>query len=82
MYVVLDRNSVYFIYGRSLKMNEKITAAWINICIVYYDVSAVFAAIVKKYTTQVNDKDDFSLQRTETQAQPRDITQKKREKSR
>ena len=65
--------------GRSLKMNEKITAAWINIFSVYFDVSADFAAIFKKYTAQVNEKDEFSLQRTETQAQPRDVTQKERE---
>ena len=55
-------------------MNEKITAAWINIFFVYFDVSAVFAAIFKKYTAQVNEKDEFSLQRIETQAQPRDVT--------
>ena len=60
-------------------MNEKITAAWINIFSVYFDVSADFAAIFKKYTAQVNEKDEFSLQRTETQAQPRDVTQKERE---
>ena len=63
-------------------MNERRTAAWINIFIVYFDVSAVFAAIFKKYTAQVNEKDDFSLQRTETQAQTRDVTYKEREKSR
>lgn len=34
--------------GRSLKINEKITAAWINLFIVYFDVSAVYAAILKK----------------------------------
>ena len=37
-------------------MNEKITAAWINIFSVYFDVSADFAAIFKKYTAQVNEK--------------------------
>lgn len=30
----------------------------------------------------MNEKDDFSLQRTETQAQPRDVTKKERERNR
>ena len=78
---LLDESLITFnlFKGRSLKMNEKITAAWINIFSVYFDVSADFAAIFKKYTAQVNEKDEFSLQRTETQAQPRDVTQMERE---
>ena len=50
-----------------------------NIFSIYFDASAIFAAIFKKYTAQVNEKNEFSLQRTETQAQPRDVTQKERE---
>ena len=63
-------------------MNQKITAARMNIFIVYFYASTVFVAIFKKYTAQVNEKHEFSLQRTETQAQPRNVTQKEREKSR
>jgi hypothetical protein len=48
--------------------------------IVYFDVSAVFAAIFKKYTAQVNEMDQLSPTQTETQAQARYVTTRERER--